>query len=120
MNDRIGSGRTPGAGAASPPGLLARVLAFALGAVALVASLVFSVVVFAFLLGAAVLVGAYLWWRTRELRRQIREQMQAQDAGQAPMRARTTSRQSGSTDDSILEGDFIREARRNHEKEPDR
>jgi predicted lipid-binding transport protein (Tim44 family) len=98
-----------------------RVLGFALGVVVLVASLIFSVVVFAILLGVAVLVGGYLWWRTRDLRRQIREQMQAQDAGRGPMPdGASRERRPPAADDNILEGDFIREARRDDQKEPER
>jgi len=121
MNDRIETGPGPGARAASPPGVLARVLGLAVGAVVLVASLIFSVVVFAILLGVAVLGGAYLWWRTRELRRQIREQMQAQDAGRGAMPGGASDAgRPPATDDNVLEGDFIREARRDDPKGPDR
>lgn len=95
--------------APAPQGLLGRVLGVAIGAVLLVASLLFSVVVFAVLLAAGVIVGGYLWWRTRALRRQLREQMQAMEeqlrAGQpGPGAARP-----GARDETVIEGDFIRE-----------
>lgn len=38
--------------------------------------LMFSAMLLAAILVVAAIGGAYLWWRTRELRRQMREQMQ--------------------------------------------
>ncbi len=55
-------------------GFLAKVLTFATGAVLLVVGLMFSLLVLALAATAAVLVLGYLWWKTREVRRQIREQ----------------------------------------------
>ena len=55
------------------PGVLGRLLAFAVGAVLLIAAFMVSLVVFAIAVAAAVLVGGYLWWKTRELRRRMRE-----------------------------------------------
>ena len=54
-------------------GLLAKVLTFASGAVLLVVAFMFSLLVFAILVTVGLLVWSYLWWKTRELRRQIRE-----------------------------------------------
>ncbi len=56
-------------------GLLGRVLTFALGAVLLVAAFMASLLLFAILLTGGLLVGGYLWWKTRDLRRRMREQM---------------------------------------------
>ena len=53
--------------------LLGRALAFATGAALLVVAFMFSLVVFAVLLTAGLVFVAYLWWKTRELRRQLRE-----------------------------------------------
>ena len=55
-------------------GLMGKLLMFAAGAVVLVAAFMVSLVVFAVALMVGLLVIAYLWWKTRELRRQIREQ----------------------------------------------
>ncbi len=97
-------------GATGPgSGLLSRIVGAALGAVVLVVSLLFSAVVFSFLLAAAVLIGGYFWWRTRDVRRQLREQMAQMDA---QMRAGTTARPgdaSRSQGGTVLDGDFIRE-----------
>ena len=55
-------------------GFLATVLTFATGAVLLVAGLMFSLLVLAIAATAALLILGYLWWKTREQRRQMREQ----------------------------------------------
>lgn|SRR5574340_441976 len=61
---------------AKPAGLLRRAAAL-VWAVALVGlALMFSAMLLAAILIVAVFGGAYLWWKTRELRRQMREQMQ--------------------------------------------
>lgn len=52
---------------------LAKVLTFATGAVLLVAGLMFSLLVLAIAATAALLILGYLWWKTREQRRQMRE-----------------------------------------------
>lgn len=59
---------------AQQPGLLGRLLTIAAGAVLMVAAFMFSLLVFAVALAGGLLVGGYLWWKTRELRRQMREQ----------------------------------------------
>lgn len=58
---------------AQPPGLLGRLLTIAAGAVLMVAAFMFSLLVFAVALAGGLLVGGYLWWKTRELRKQMRE-----------------------------------------------
>ena len=59
------------------PGLLRKVAAAALGVVALVGAFMVSVVVLAVVAAAGVIGGAWLWWRTRELRKRIAEQVRA-------------------------------------------
>jgi membrane protein implicated in regulation of membrane protease activity len=54
--------------------VLAKVLAVAATAVLLVSAIAVSIVVFAVALTAVLVFGGYVWWRTRELRRQLREQ----------------------------------------------
>ena len=62
-----------------PPGnLLTRILAFILSAALLVAGLMFSLVFLAIAAVAGLALGGWFWWKTRALRKQIREQMQAQ------------------------------------------
>lgn len=53
--------------------VLGKVLGFATAAVLLVAVFMFSLLVFAFVAAAGLLVLGYLWWKTRDLRRHLRE-----------------------------------------------
>jgi len=55
-------------------GLMGRIVTSALAVVLLVGAFVVSVFVFAIVATAVLLVGGYLWWKTRELRRQRRAQ----------------------------------------------
>jgi Flp pilus assembly protein TadB len=59
------------------PGVLGKLLAFAIGAVFLIAAFMVSVVVFAIALAGALVIAGYLWWKTRALRRQMRERRPA-------------------------------------------
>ena len=54
-------------------GVLGRILTFALSAVLLVVAFMFSVVALAVVSVVVMVVIAYLWWKTRELRRRMRE-----------------------------------------------
>ncbi len=56
-----------------PPSLLTRVAAAILGAVALVVAFMFSVVALAIVAVIIVIAVAYVWWKTRDLRRHLRE-----------------------------------------------
>jgi len=106
---RLGPGRRARTGSA--PGLLSRIVGIALGTVVLAASLVVSVAVFAVLIVVAVIAGGYLWWRTRDLRRQVREQMQAAAEGRVPpgRSGWPGDTGTGAVDGQVIEGDFIRE-----------
>jgi len=59
---------------ANAPGLPVKVLTFVSAAVLLVVAFMFSLVVFAILMTVGLLSWGYLWWKTRELRRQMYEQ----------------------------------------------
>jgi hypothetical protein len=48
------------------------------GAAMLVSAFVFSLVFLAIGLAVVLVFGGYLWWKTRELRRQLRAEMQGQ------------------------------------------
>ena len=65
-------------------GLMGRIVTSAAAVVLLVGAFVVSVFAFAVVATAALPVGGYLWWKTRELRRQLRERMQQ---GQMPLMA---------------------------------
>ena len=84
---------------APQPGPLARLLAFGVGTVLLIAALMFSLLVFAFALAAGLLAWGYLWWKTREVRRRMREQ-QMEEMGQKDEQA---------PGGRVIEGEAIRE-----------
>jgi hypothetical protein len=58
---------------AKMPGLLGRLLATAAGAIALIGILIFSVLAFIAIAATGLVIAGYLWWRTRELRKRMRE-----------------------------------------------
>ena len=81
---------------ANQPSLPGRILAFAAAAVLLAVSLMFSLLLFAVALVVGLLLWGWLWWKTRELRGQMRE------------------RQMGGMDDHppggrVIEGEVVRE-----------
>jgi hypothetical protein len=57
------------------PGIVGKAAAVIGGAILLLSTLALSILFFAVLIVAGVLVGGYLWWKTRELRKQIRTQL---------------------------------------------
>lgn len=59
--------------AAQPPSLLQRIAGVVLAATVFVLMLMFSVVAFAVVAAAGTVIGGWLWWKTRGLRRQMRE-----------------------------------------------
>ncbi|MBI1397550.1 MAG: hypothetical protein GC151_16375 [Betaproteobacteria bacterium] len=90
------------------PSILGTVVA-AVGATALVvAGFVFSLVFLAVALTLGVVVGGYVWWRTRDLRKQVRAQMEefqrAQQSGQ------WSEMRTGRRDETVIEGEFVRES----------
>lgn len=54
-------------------GLLGKVLTFAAGAAMLVLAFTFSLLVLSIVVTGGLLVWGYLWWTTRELRKQMRQ-----------------------------------------------
>jgi Flp pilus assembly protein TadB len=81
-------------------GWLGKAVAAAVTAVAVVVALVFSVVLLAALLAVGLIAGGYIWWRTRALRRQLREQMAAAQARAAAAQPQPQG--------DIIEGEFTR------------
>ena len=79
-----------------PPGLLARAIAFALSAALVALAFMFSLVALAVVAIGGLLLGGWLWWKTRALRRQMRDARPVRNA--QPAR------------DPIIEGAFVREA----------
>ena len=135
MNERIRytpSGRSP-SGRGNPFGSLrdraagpiGRALAVIAGGVVLVAALFVSAVVFSVLLVVGAVVGGWFWWKTRGLRREIRErlaQVQQMHAGAgigpqaaagpfgSPAGVDAARARPGQAAGDVLDGDFIRES----------
>lgn len=63
------------------PGLLRKLGAAAAGVLILVGAFMLSIVVLAVAAAAGLVGGAYLWWKTRELRKRLREHARARPAG---------------------------------------
>ena len=57
----------------APQTLLGRIVGFALAAATLALAFVFSLIVFVALATIGVVVGAWLWWKTRHVRKTLRE-----------------------------------------------
>lgn len=98
---------------ARPPGLIARSLAVIAATGLAVLTFMFSLVVFSVVLVVGLGVAAWFWWRTRELRRRMREARAAMDAQmnmgdpRGPHSPRPSSQRHG--EGLVIEGDFIRE-----------
>jgi len=88
-------------------GPFTRFIGAVLGVAVITAALFLSVFVFAGLLAVGVIAGGWFWWRTRRLRRQLRETIDR--ATQESLR-QTQARTGASVADpgKIIEGDFIR------------
>ncbi len=81
-----------------PPGLLGKILAFILGAGFLVLAFMFSLVALAVIAVGGLIIGGWLWWKTRAIRQQMKD-MQA-----------TMQTQQPATEGHIIEGEVIRES----------
>ncbi|NTV71241.1 MAG: hypothetical protein HGA71_13990 [Azonexaceae bacterium] len=84
----------------TPPGPLAKVVAFVLSAAFMVLAFMFSLVALAVVAVLGVALGGWLWWKTRTLRKQMQQMREAaqQMAQDQPVR-----------NDQVIEGEFIRE-----------
>lgn len=79
------------------PGLLGKLLAFALSAGLFVLAFMFSLAALAFVAVGGVLLGGWLWWKTRAVRKQMREANAGTGATAGHYR-----------DGNIIEGEVIR------------
>lgn len=80
-----------------PPTLMQKVVGVVVTVVVIGLALMFSVLLFAVVVSVGVVAWAYLWWRTRELRKQMREQR-----GRHPSAG-------GRSGGVVIEGEVIRE-----------
>lgn len=88
---------------ANPPGLLQKALAIIITAALAVLGFMFSAVLLAIVMVALVVGGAYMWWKTREVRRQMR-QMQEQ---MRDFQARSSSAQSEAFESEAFHGEVF-------------
>ena len=58
---------------------MAKTAAIVMGGVLLASAFLISLAFFVVALAVVLVLGGYVWWKTRELRRQIREQMRGQN-----------------------------------------
>lgn len=86
---------------ATPPGPLAKLAAFVLSAGFLVLAFMFSLVALAVVAVLGVVLGGWLWWKTRAMRKQMQQMREAaeQMGNAGPMH-----------NDQVIEGEFIRES----------
>lgn len=95
-----------------PQGPLAKLIAFVLSAAFLVLAFMFSLVALAVVAVVGLALGGWLWWRTRQLRQEIKRQWSAQqqDATGKPTNGpayQPSPQQQGAT---IIEGEAVRMA----------
>jgi len=96
---------------AKPVGLLQKIGAIAAGIVIFGLALTFSVLFFAVVVAVGGVIWAYMWWKTRELRKVMREAQQAQS------RTREATRPSATRGEGIvIEGEIVREIKEEHSK----
>lgn len=84
----------------NPPGPLAKLAAFVLSVAFMALAFMFSLVALAVVAVAGIMLGGWLRWKTRTLRKQMQEMREAQTMGRAqPAR-----------NEQVIEGECIREA----------
>ena len=76
-----------------PQSVLAKILAVIIGATLLAVGFAVSLAILALVLGAGIVIGGFVWWKTRDLRKQLREQaMRAQQMHEQQVRERAGKR----------------------------
>lgn len=83
-----------------PPTLMQKVVGVVVTIVVVGLALMFSVLLFAVVVSVGVVAWGYLWWRTRELRKQMREHQRQQPSGGV-----------------VIEGEVIREVKSEERRE---
>lgn len=89
----------------APAGFFGRLLATVATLIVGVGLFMFSIVVFGVILFLGLGFWAYFWWKTRGLRRALREQMIEPDIHPD---AKTTNSPAASTNPTIIEGEYVR------------
>lgn len=89
------------------PGFLSKTLAVATAAVLAVIGFMFTLTALAVAVVVVAIGGGYLWWKTRHIRKQMREGTFDPQAFHAEARTRAYAR--SQTPDDVIEGEVIRE-----------
>lgn len=84
-------------GPGKTPGLLRKLVALVMTVALVGLVLMFSAVLLAVILVVGTVAGAYIWWRTRELRKQMRD-----------FHSRTMREEASASNDAVFEGEVIR------------
>lgn len=100
-----------------PPGMFTRIFAVIAAGGLAVLTFMFSLVIFSIVLAVGLIGGLYLWWKTREVRKQMRAAAEAAAAAAAAGGDGFSTGFDGSRgraahtrgDNLIIEGDYIRE-----------
>lgn len=83
------------------PGPLGKIFAAVIGVLTLAAAFMFSLVFVAVIAVAGLIAWGYFWWKTRALRKHLREQQAAAPFGQAAAEA-------GVASGDVIEGEAVR------------
>jgi len=88
-----------------PKGFFAQALTIIASVVLLIGAFMFSLVFFAVIAVAGLILWLYFWWKTRAIRAHMREQMEQQASGQGQdFKPRASESASG----DIIEGEAVR------------
>lgn len=93
---------------AAPAGPFAKLFAALAGVVLLVLGLMFSVVIIAVAIAFGLIIWGWMWWKTRALRQQMREQMEARMAAGEGASAPYSDGEGPQSSGRVIEGEVIR------------
>ena len=88
-----------------PKGVFAQLLTAIASIALLIGAFMFSLVFFAVIAVAGVILWIYFWWKTRAIRAHMRQQMEQQARGQGPV---STPPASAPASGEIIEGEAVR------------
>ena len=91
--------------ARKPKGPLAQALTVIVGVIVIGLSLMFSLVVFAIVAILGLIFVLYFWWKTRELRKQLRDQAAMQASNPA---SRAPAAEASIDGGAVIEGEAVR------------
>lgn len=91
-------------------GLLSKVVAFALTVAIVIFTLMFSAVLFSIILVVGLVGWGYLWWRSRDVRKQMREKMAHMNNAMNHQMNNATNAREDVHEGVVIEGEVIRKA----------